>query len=229
MGVRSRLRPVPSLALGTFEVSLLEMTHAYGTLASQGWRVPPRVLRTVRMADGESLPQKKPRSVRAFSAGETWLVTSLLQGVVERGTGRTVRNHGYAGPLAGKTGSSDDYRDGWFIGYTPELVVGVWVGFDDGQSTGLPGAFTALPVFASFLKSAIGPYGQRKFTPPRGVTQVEVVADRNHPSGLRCRGAAEWYLEATVPDQRCGLFGLPPVSAEPSGGSIWPWLRGRTN
>jgi len=225
LGVRSRLRPVPSIALGTFEVSVLEMTRAYGTLASQGWRRRPPLVQSVRTRQGEPLPQKKPRAIRAFSAAETWLVTSLLQGVVERGTGRTIRNHGYAGPLAGKTGSSDDYRDGWFIGYTPELVVGVWVGFDDGQSTGLPGAFSALPIFASFLKGAIGPYGGKKFEPPRGVSQVEVIADRNHPSGLRCQGTPEWYLEDTVPSQRCGLFGLPPVSSEPSSGGFWPWLR----
>ena len=224
LGVRSRLRPVPSIALGTFEVSLLEMTRAYATLASEGWRSPPRALRAVRTRGGESLAQPKRRSIRAFSAAETWLVTSLLEGVVERGTGRTVRHNGYAGPLAGKTGSSDDYRDGWFIGYTPEIVVGVWVGFDDGQSIGLPGAYTALPIFASFLKGALGPYGKAAFRPPRGVEQVEVVADRNHPAGLRCSGTPEWYLEDTVPLQRCGFFGLPPVSAKPSRG-FWPWQR----
>jgi penicillin-binding protein 1B len=224
LGIRSRLRPVPSIALGTFEVSLLEMTHAYGTLASEGWRSPTHLLRELRTREGADLPLPKRRAIRAFSAAETWLVTTLLQGVVARGTGKTVRNYGYAGPLAGKTGSSDDYRDGWFIGYTPEVVVGVWVGFDDGQSIGLPGAFTALPIFTSFLKHALGPYGGEKFEPPRGVEQVEVMASRNHPAGLRCRGAPEWYLEDTTPLERCGLFGLPPVSAEPGRG-IFDWLR----
>jgi penicillin-binding protein 1B len=86
LGIRSRLRPVPSIALGTFEVSLLEMTHAYGTLASEGWRSSPHLLRELRTREGADLPLPRRRSIRAFSAAETWLVTTLLQGVIARGT-----------------------------------------------------------------------------------------------------------------------------------------------
>ena len=145
-----------------------------------------------------------------------FLVTSALEGAVNRGTGRRVRAHGYRGPLAGKTGSSDDYRDGWFIGYTPQIAVGVWVGFDDEQSLGLPGARTALPIFTAFLKDAIGAGGGPAFRPPRGVERIEVVSRQGYPSGLRCDGEPEWFLESFAPTRHCNSWWLPSVGEGPS-------------
>jgi membrane carboxypeptidase/penicillin-binding protein len=157
-------------------------------------------------------------------------VTSALEGAVDRGTGRRVRAIGYRGPLAGKTGTSDDYRDGWFIGYTPQLAVGVWVGFDDEQSLGIPGARTALPIFTAFLKDAIGAYGGSKFRPPHGVERIEVVSRQGYPSGLRCDGEPEWFLESFAPTSHCNSWWLPSVGSAPSGGRggfRWPFSRSR--
>ena len=131
------------------------------------------------------------------------LVTSLLQGVVNRGTGSGVRARGFSGPVAGKTGTTDDYRDAWFIGYSPELAVGVWVGFDDGRTLRHSGARAALPIFADFLVAALGSSGGRDFRQPLGVETVHVVAAQGHPAGLRCRGDPEVFLAGTEPRQRC--------------------------
>jgi membrane peptidoglycan carboxypeptidase len=224
LGIRSRLRPVPSLSLGTFEVSLLEITRAYAVLADEGRKATPRALMRVETAEGEKLEETPPRSERVFSREEVYLVTSALEGAVERGTGRRVRALGYAGPLAGKTGSSDEYRDGWFIGYTPEIAVGVWVGFDDETTTRRPGAFTALPIFTAFMKSAFGAGGGEGFEPPSGVESVSVVASAEHRAGLRCDGESEWFLAGTAPTESCGSFWrhLPAVG---SGPEETPWWR----
>ena len=117
---------------------------------------------------------------QVYVLAETYLVTSALRGAVERGTGRGLRSLGYRGEVAAKSGTTNDFRDGWFIGYTPSLTVGVWVGFDDGGSIELPGAGVALPIFTRFLVDAVGPYGDRgrygggRFAIPPGIEVVEI-------------------------------------------------------
>jgi membrane carboxypeptidase/penicillin-binding protein len=126
------------------------------------------------------------------SPAVAYLVTSALQGVVERGTGRGLRGWGVHGPVAGKTGTTNDTKDAWFVGYTPQLVVGVWVGFDDGLSLGLSGAGAALPIVAEFLR-AVGADDADDFLVPDGVQFAH--------AGAGC--AQEAFLEGTVPDQGC--------------------------
>jgi penicillin-binding protein 1B len=227
LGIRGRLRPVPSLALGTFEVSLLSMTRAYSVLASGGVRTLPRSWTSVTTREGEKIASQRKRRERVFGREEVYLVTSALEGAVDRGTGKSVRALGYRGPLAGKTGSSDDYRDGWFIGYTPELAVGVWVGFDDEGSLGLPGAYTALPIFTRFMKAAMGPRGAAGFEPPPGVVHDTVMAragggaDGSQMGG--CREVSDWFLAGTAPSWSCGGLwnSLPGVASPPK--LRWPW------
>jgi penicillin-binding protein 1B len=216
LGIRSRLRPVPSLVLGTFEVSLLEMTRAYAVLAAGGRIADVRSVSFVTNSASDVIDDVPVKRRWVVDAQGVFLVTSALEGAVNRGTGRRVRAHGYRGPLAGKTGSSDDYRDGWFIGYTPQIAVGVWVGFDDEQSLGLPGARTALPIFTAFLKDAIGARGGPAFRPPRGVERIEVVSREGYPSGLRCDGEPEWFLESFAPTRHCNSWWLPSVGEGPS-------------
>jgi penicillin-binding protein 1B len=208
LGIESRLAAVPSLALGSSEVTLLEMTRAYGVLAAAGARTTPRtVLRVVELS-GSVREETSVESEAVFEPAEAYLVTSALEGVVERGTGRGLRGWGYRGAAAGKTGTTNDYRDAWFIGYTPELVAGVWMGFDDGESLGLTGAGAALPVFADFLTQALGTEGRTAFELPPGIERVSVVAKADHPAGLRCSGAPEVFLEGTGPEQYCDRFRL---------------------
>jgi len=142
----------------------------------------------------------------AFDPAEVALVTSALEGAVDRGTGRALRTRGFAGPVAGKTGTTNDFRDAWFVGYTPTLVVAVWVGFDDGRSLGLTGAQAALPIFADFLIASLGPNGGRDFTLPQGIEQVRVNARTGLRSGFGCFGRKEVFLAGSAPEKSCGWF-----------------------
>ena len=155
LGIESRMAPEPSLALGAFEVSLFEITRAYAVLAAGGLRASSRMLLLAVDGRGAPLEVSAVERVRVFDAAPVDRVTEALEGAVDRGTGRGLRARGFHARLAGKTGTSNGFRDSWFVGYTPELAVGVWVGFDDGTSVGLTGARGALPVFAEFAKRAL--------------------------------------------------------------------------
>ena len=155
LGIESPMAAEPSLALGAFEVSLFEITRAYAVLAAGGIRARPRMLLLAMDGRGVPLEANPVERVPAFDPAPVASVTEALEGAVDRGTGRGLRALGFQGRLAGKTGTSNTFRDAWFIGYTSTLAVGVWVGFDDGTSVGLSGARGALPVFAEFVKRAL--------------------------------------------------------------------------
>ena len=208
LGIESPLRAVPSLALGSFEVTLLELTRAYAVFASGGIRTVPHGVRSVVDSEGGVLIARIVEAESVFEPAETYLVTSALEGAIERGTGQDVRAHGFRGPVAGKTGTTNDYRDAWFIGYTPELAVGVWVGYDDGANLELPGSAAALPIFADFLTGALGREGGVDFPFPDGVEEMRVVARSGFPAGLRCNGAPEVFLAGTGPEVSCRRGGV---------------------
>jgi penicillin-binding protein 1B len=203
LGITSRLHAVPSLALGASEVTPLELVRAYGVLAAGGLRAESRALVSTVDPLGRVDRASRPASTRVFDPAETYLVTSALQGAVERGTGRGIRSQGIWAPLAGKSGTSSDWRDGWFIAYTPSLVVGVWVGYDDAQSIGLTGSRVALPIVASFLRSAIDDEGGEDFVVPDGIETAEVDPGSGLLAGWGCGGEQEVFLEGTVPAGRC--------------------------
>jgi penicillin-binding protein 1A len=108
--------------------------------------------------------------------------------------------------VAAKSGTTNDFRDAWFIGYTPSLAVGVWVGFDDGRSTNLTGSRAALPIFASFLRAAVGPNGEGDFSRPSGVEVVSVHRETGLRAGYGCRGEQEVFLRGTAPRESCSWF-----------------------
>jgi penicillin-binding protein 1B len=177
LGIESRMAPEPSLALGAFEVSLFEITRAYAVLAAGGIRAKPRMRLLTLDGGGVPLEASAVERVRAFDAAPVAFVTEALEGAVDRGTGRGLRARGFQGRLAGKTGTSNGFRDSWFVGYTPELAVGIWVGFDDGKSAGLSGARGALPVFAEFAQRALPSVPPPPGT-PLAVTTTEAAAGR---------------------------------------------------
>jgi len=174
LGIESPLPEVPSLALGTADVSPLEMARAYATLANGGMRPDLRTFDDVVDADGGVVDRQRLDFERVLDPATAYRATSLLEGVIRRGTGRGLARHGLSGALAGKTGTSDEERDAWFVGFTPELVVAVWVGFDQPQSIGLSGASAALPIWARFVREATGGEIRGAFLPPPGVERVEV-------------------------------------------------------
>ncbi len=225
MGIESRLQPLPSLALGAYEVTLLEAARAYAVLAAEGVVPVVRSYTEVLDAGGAVLERRERAQVREFDPAETYLVTSLLRGAVDRGTARGLRRRGYRGAVAGKTGTTSDYRDAWFIGYTPDLVLGVWVGFDDGQTLKMSGAAAALPIFADVLLAWQGPEGESSFAPPPGLETVEVDASTGLLAGLGCPGEAEIFLVGTAPRESCGTRADSAVQGLLGG--LLDWLRGR--
>jgi len=225
LGIGGPLYPVPSIALGSSEVTPLELTQAFGVLAAGGLRLESRTVLAVLDRDASLLERNEPAGVRVYDAAEVYLVTSALRGAVERGTGRGLRALGYRGDVAAKSGTTSNFRDGWFIGYTPALAVGVWVGFDDGRSVGLPGARVALPIFARFLTAAIGRdgdrglYGGAEFAPPSGLERVEVDPETGLRAGPGCPGSMELFLEGTAPEESCSPFWR--VARYRRGGEAW--------
>jgi penicillin-binding protein 1B len=204
LGIGSPLPEVPSLALGSAELSPLEVARAYATLASGGVRPEIRLFEDLVSADDRTLEHQPVAFERVLDPGTAFLATSLLGGVVDRGTGRGVRAAGIRGPVAGKTGTTNDERDAWFAGYTPELVVVVWVGFDEPRSLGVPASRVALPVWARFLREVTGGEVRGGFDRPSSIAQLAI----DPASGARAlpgcpRSEPEWFLVGTEPDTVC--------------------------
>jgi len=209
LGIESELPEVPSLALGTADVSPLEMARAYATLANGGVRPVVRTFDEVVDAEGERVERRRLEFERVLDEGTAYLATSLLEGVIARGTGRSLSKHGLTGALAGKTGTTDEERDAWFVGFTPELVVAVWVGFDAPQSLGLSGASAALPIWARFVREATGGEIRGAFLPPAGVERVSIDPATGARALRGCpRRRDEYFLEGTVPEETCPGAGL---------------------
>lgn len=206
LGIESPLHPYPSIALGAFEVTPLELTRAYGVLAAEGYRAESHATLGALTRSSEVLEREELRRERAYSAAEAYLLTSALRGAVERGTGRGLRSFGFRGVVAAKSGTTNDFRDAWFIGYTPTLVVGVWVGFDDGRSIGLPGSRAALPIFARFLADVPDAYTEAEFERPWGIEIVEVDRETGLRAGWGCRGQREVFLLGTAPEETCSPY-----------------------
>lgn len=159
-GITSPLGPVYSVALGTFGVSPLEMAAAYATFASGGIRHPPFWIRRVEDVSGRVLEEHIITGERVLNESVTYQLVDMMAGVIDEGTGHGVRQMGFTLPAAGKTGTTNDYNDAWFTGFTPNLSTSVWVGFDRGQGmrdkygTGITGGRGAAPIWAQFMKAA---------------------------------------------------------------------------
>jgi len=172
MGIQSELRAVPSITIGSQEVSPLELAVAYATLANGGTRVEPRSLEGVRARDGAWLERTTAHSRTGIDPRVAAVVTDVLSGVVDRGTGKLVRERGFGLPVAAKTGTSNNSRDGWMVGYTPDLVVVAWVGFDQDRSLGLPSTRTAVPLWTEFMLGAEPFLSGDAFARPAGLGAI---------------------------------------------------------
>lgn len=207
LGIQSPLAENLSIALGSTAVSLLEVTSAYGALAYGGVAIPPTPIRSVVADTGDPLWHALTQRHQAVSSQAAYLVTSLLKGVVERGTAAKARAMGLRGIVAGKTGTTDDYRDAWFVGYTPEVVVGVWVGFDDEQPLHLSGSQAALPIWTEFARQII-PSDSPDFVVPSGVVTREIDPQTGQLATSKCpEHAAEVFVEGTEPTVYCEVHG----------------------
>jgi penicillin-binding protein 1B len=157
--------------------------------------------------DGDPLWQPVTDRRQAVSPQAAYLVTSLLKGVVERGTAARARSLGLTHPTAGKTGTTDGSRDAWFIGYTSELVVGVWVGFDDGREVKLSGAQAALPIWTDFMKDVL-PADSPDFPMPSGIVTKSIDPQTGQLATSQCpESVSEVFIEGTEPTLYCELHG----------------------
>jgi penicillin-binding protein 1A len=176
LGIHSRLDPYLSLALGASGVTLSELTTAYGVFAMGGLYVQPEFITKVVDAQGTVLEEHLPAAQRVLTPEVAYVMTNLLQGVVQNGTGRRVRALGR--PAAGKTGTTNDFRDAWFMGYTPGLITGVWVGIDSRTVLGHreTGGRVAAPIWLEFMQAATRGHPITNFPIPPGVRFVRIDA-----------------------------------------------------
>lgn len=172
MGITTPLRAIPSLSIGAQEVTPTELAVAYAALANGGRRVEPRVLEGVRDRDGGWLERAASGSDIGIDPRAAAAVTRILEGVVERGTGKQVREAGFTLPVAAKTGTSNESRDGWMVGYTPDLVTVVWVGFDQERSLGLSSTRSAAPLWTDFMVEAQPFLSGEAFDRPAGLASL---------------------------------------------------------
>lgn len=208
LGIQSELDEVPSLALGTSGVSLLEITSAYATLADAGRAHATTLLRGILGPHDRPVNLTPLVDAPGVDPQQAYLVTRLLQGVIDEGTAERARSLGVRGTVAGKTGTTDDYRDAWFVGYSPRRSTGVWVGFDKRDLVGLSGSAAALPIWADIMSRTICRGGDGSFTRPRGIVNELICTD----SGQRATGDCpayrdEEFLEGTEPSDDCDLHG----------------------
>jgi penicillin-binding protein 1B len=208
LGIESRMRPVASLALGTSEISALELTTAYATLANGGVRVSPIPVKAVLDRGGGVRWAPKRESRRVLRPETAYLATILLEGPVIYGTAAGVRSQfGFTRPAAGKTGTTDDENDAWFVGYTPDLATGVWVGCDRGRRLGLTGTEAAVPIWARFMEAAHRDRPLRDFESPADVVEVWIDGETGYRAGPACpRVMRAAFLRKTEPRQTCPLF-----------------------
>jgi penicillin-binding protein 1A len=173
LGIDSELQPTPSLALGAYEVTPLELVNAVATFAAGGELEPPKLLVGVAGVDLDAARARVPKH-RVMSPEEAYLTTSLLESVVARGTGQRAR--ALKRPVAGKTGTTNAAKDAWFVGYSTELVAAVWVGYDEPLplGPGEAGAQTALPAWVAFMKAAHEGHPATEFPKPSGIVTVQI-------------------------------------------------------
>ena len=206
LGIGSNLPSVPSLALGTGEVTLLELTAAYGVFANRGLRAAPRLITRVDDADGTMIWSAPIETTRAISETNAFLMSSMLSDVVSGGTAAGARTAGFRLPAGGKTGTTDDYADAWFIGYTPHLVAGVWFGLDTPapiMQRGFAGV-VAVPAWARFMKAATSGAKAEWFEVPQDVERVAIC----RRSGARATDECRRALPDVLPVIEPGAAGL---------------------
>jgi 1A family penicillin-binding protein len=189
-GITSPLNPVYSVALGTFGVSPLEMAAAYATFASGGVRHPTFWIRRVEDVNGRVLQEHIITGERVLNESITYQLVDMMAGVIDEGTGNVVRRMGFSLPAAGKTGTTNDYNDAWFTGFTPNLSTAVWVGFDRGQGmrnkngAGITGGRGAAPIWAQFMKQATQGEPPRAFTVPGDIYFKKVNPENGSWAGF---------------------------------------------
>jgi len=205
-GFAQEFRPFLSMALGAQEVSLMEITSAFSAFPNHGIRMEPFLAQAITDREGGLLEERRPQPKDAIRADTAFVMTNLLQGVVQRGTAAAALSLNW--PLAGKTGTVDDNTDAWFIGFDPNITVGVWMGNDEKKPIGgnETGTTAALPMWIDFMKSYLDLYADRAnpptFDPPGNIVFMTVDRDSGQPSDGGDRVITEAFISGTQPSRR---------------------------
>ena len=218
---------VPSLVLGSGDVTLMALTAAYGAFADDGTLHTPHLIRRIEDADGTVLFEAHDHAQRVMSEQTAFQMAAMLADVVDRGTGASVRQTGFRLPAAGKTGTTNDYRDAWFVGFTPDLVAGVWVGFDKPRTIVAGGYASelAVPIWGAFMRDATAGARSRWIDTPSDIVVVEVCQESGLLPTAACRRvrrvsstgeeiagsavAAEYFRRGTEPHEYCPIHTFP--------------------
>jgi 1A family penicillin-binding protein len=216
---------VPSLALGSGEVTLVSMTAAFAAFANRGMVPTPLLIRRVEDTDGTVLLEGGSEPRRAVSESTAFLMTTMMADVIDAGTAAGARSAGFTLPAAGKTGTTNDYHDAWFVGYTPKLVSGVWVGYDQPRTIISNGyaAELAVPIWARFMAQATAGHARERFRAPSSVTSASICRLSGRLATESCRGVevvddegvatrqsmvyTEFFLRGTEPVDYCPIHG----------------------
>ncbi len=203
LGLNEQIKPYPAMAIGSFEITPLEMVRAYTAFANKGLLSDLTTVLEVKDLNGTPVFTADVKSKQVLTPQIAFLVTSLLQSVINNGTGAGARSRGFVLPAAGKTGTS---HDGWFAGYTPDLLCIVWVGFDDNRELNLSGSQSALPIWTEFMKKAIPlkPLRGENFELPEEIVSVEIDPSTGLLATDRClQREKEFFIKGTEPTLQC--------------------------
>ncbi len=205
IGAGTAPRAFPSIALGVFEATPYDIASAYTIFPNAGEKRALRPLLRIQRGDTE-IVAKESAVKRVARADTTYLVTNMMRSVLSEGTGAAVRASGFRLDAAGKTGTTNDLRDAWFVGFTPELLTVVWVGLDDNQALGLSGAQAALPIWLAFMQRALAGRSDHAFEVPDSISFVDVDRDTGATAISGClRVFTESFLAGTEPSQICEI------------------------
>jgi penicillin-binding protein 1A len=221
MGIASPLRPVASLAIGTSEVRLIELTSAYTVFPNGGIKVPYRYILKISDRYGNILEDNSAiQKEEVLSSQTAYIMVNMMQSVIENGTGRGVRTLGFIRPAAGKTGTSDNFTDNWFIGFTPQITTGVWVGFNDRTSIGKnqTGSANSLPIWTAIMSAAHDTIPLTDFAVPDGIVFADICLKSGKLATDRCHEVRrEVYKAGDVPTETCPLHPSKGLYIGPSG------------
>jgi len=219
-GIRTRLPNYPAIALGAAEVTPIELVAAYAPFANGGTRVAPRLVTRVEAADGTVLWASEIHREPAMDPRDAYMMTSMLRAVVDYGTGRGVRELGVRGPVAGKTGTTNNAADVWFIGYTPTIVAGIWFGYDQPRAiaANASGGRFAVPAWTEFYRNGWREPANGEFAVPQGMASRIIDPTTGELATEYCPARErEWFRIGREPTEPCTQHTAPPEIFEP-----WP-------
>lgn len=206
VGVESTLQPYPSISLGSFEVTPLEIAYAYSVFANEGVKAEPISILAVATRDGRVLENREVQMQRVAPASLTYVMNDMLGDVLDYGTAARVRSLGFKRQFAGKTGTTNDYRDAWFVAYSPRILTLVWLGFDDGRNLRLTGSDAAVPIWANYMNAVVGSVPDTNFKRPDSVVERQIDPESGLLAGPYCpESRNEVYVQGTAPTETCGL------------------------